>query len=214
MKKHSVIIVDDHSLMAQALAGLVNEFDEYKVLDTFKNGAELIAGFNAGTKDPEIILLDVKMPIMDGFKTMEWLHNHKPNIQVIVISMEDQENTVLKMLKLGAKGFLLKDTEPHILESALDTVLKNGFFHTQLVADALLHQSQNGNDKKEIKLKETELEFLKLVCQEKTYNEIADIMYKHPKTIDGYRQDLFEKLGVRNRIGLVLYAIKNDLVKI
>ncbi len=214
MKKHAVIIVDDHSLMAQALAGLVNEFDEYKVLDTFKNGAELIAGFNAGTKDPEIILLDVKMPVMDGFKTMEWLHTNKPNVQVIVISMEDHENTVLKMLKLGAKGFLLKDTEPDILKSALDTVLTNGFFHTQLVADALLHQSKTGDVIKDDALKETELEFLKLVCQEKTYNEIADIMCKHPKTIDGYRQDLFDKLGVRNRIGLVLYAIRNDLVKL
>ncbi len=213
--KHNVIIVDDHLLFARGLAGLINTFDEYEVLFTLKNGAELVDKFGSGMVIPGIILLDVNMPIMDGVSTMKWLKKYKPEAKVIAISMEDDEETILNMIRNGAKGYLLKDTEPVLLKQALDTVLEKGYFHTELVTNSLMHAlDSDDEDIKIVEFNEKELEFVKLACKENTYKEIAEIMCLSPKTIDNYRQNVFDKIGVRNRIGMVIYAIKNKIINI
>lgn len=215
MKTHEVIIVDDHLLFARSLAGLVDSYDEYSVKFTFQNGSELVEKFASGMKLPAIILLDVKMPVMDGIATMEWLNENQPDAKVLALSMEDDEHTILSMLRNGAKGYLLKDIQPTTLKKALDTVLEQGYFHTEQVTKTLMKSLNDDSSKGgEIKLKENEITFIKLACQEKTYKEIAELMFLSPKTIDGYRQHLFEILGVKNRIGLVMYAIKNKIVEI
>jgi len=213
--KNKVIIVDDHTLFARSLGSLIDTFPEYKVQFTFNNGSELVDKFSAGLEVPAVILLDVKMPIMDGLTTMKWLKKYKPTARVISISMEDDETTIINMIRNGAKGYLLKDTEPAILKKALDTVIEKGYFHTELVTNSLMRAlDQDNNDSKTIEIKERELEFLKLACEEKTYREIAEDMCLSPKTVDNYRHVLFEKLGVRNRIGLVIYAVKNRIIDI
>jgi DNA-binding NarL/FixJ family response regulator len=215
MNKHTVILVDDHKLITKSLEGLINSFEKYTVSQTYYNGAELIDGFNAGIQDPELIVLDVKMPIMGGVDTMKWLHKHKPNIKVLVVSMEDDDDSIINMLRHGAKGYLLKDTDPNTFKEALDTIVSHGLYHTDLVNEVMM-RSFNGEHEvtKEYKLKENEVTFIKLACEEKTYKEIADIMCLSPKTIDGYRQQLFEKLNVKNRIGLVIFALRNKLYKL
>ena len=215
MKTNEVIIVDDHLLFARSLASLVDSYDEYTVKYTFQNGSELVDKLSAGMKLPAIILLDVKMPIMDGIATMKWLKKYQPDAKVLALSMEDDEQTILSMLRNGAKGYLLKDIQPALLKKALDTVIDQGYFHTEQVANTLM-KSLNDDDKsnEQIKLKENEIRFIKLACEEKTYKEIADEMFLSPKTIDGYRQHLFEIIKVKNRIGLVMYAIKNKIVEI
>lgn len=213
--KNDVIIVDDHVLFAQSLANLVDTFEDYQVKYTFKNGSELVDKLSSGMSLPAIILLDVKMPVMDGIATMKWLKKYQPEANVLALSMEDDENTILAMLRYGAKGYLLKDIHPTLLLRALDTVLSKGYFHTEQVTNTLMKSLNNKtDDKTQIKLKENEIRFIKLACEEKTYKEIADEMFLSPKTIDGYRQHLFEILGVKNRIGLVMYAIKNKIVDI
>ena len=215
MKTHEVIIVDDHLLFARSLASLVDSYDEYTVKYTFRNGSELVDKLAAGMALPAIILLDVKMPIMDGIATMKWLKKHHPDARVLALSMDDDEQTILSMLRNGAKGYLLKDIQPSLLKKALDTVLEQGYFHTEQVVNTLmksLNEDAKKNDR--IQLKENEIRFIKLACEEKTYKEIADEMFLSPKTIDGYRQHLFEILGVKNRIGLVLYAIKHGIVTV
>lgn len=213
--KHEVIIVDDHLLFARSLAGLVDSYEEYFVKHTFKNGSELVDKFSSGMKTPAIILLDIKMPVMDGVATMKWLKKYHPEAKVLALSMEDNEETVLDMLRNGARGYLLKDIQPVFLKKALDTVIEQGFFHTESVTRTLMNSLNESTDQTAtIELKESELTFLKLACEEKTYREIADEMFKSPKTIDGYRQHLFEILGVRNRIGLVMYAIRNGIVEV
>ncbi len=215
IKTHEIIIVDDHLLFARSLASLVDSYDEYTVKYTFQNGSELVAKLASGMALPAIILLDVKMPVMDGIATMKWLKKYKPEAKVIALSMEDEEKTILNMLRNGAKGYLLKDIQPSLLKKALDTVLEQGYFHTEKVTTTLMKSlDPESNSNKEIQLKENEIRFIKLACEEKTYKEIADEMFLSPKTIDGYRQHLFEILGVKNRIGLVLYAIKNGIVEI
>jgi len=212
---NDVIIVDDHTLFARSLANLIDTFPEYQVKFTFKNGAELVDKLAAGMKLPAIILLDVKMPVMDGIATMKWLKKYQPDAKVLALSMEDDEKTILSMLRNGAKGYLLKDIHPTMLKKALDTVLSQGYFHTAEVTSTLMNSlNDETNSNKQIQLKENEIRFIKLACEEKTYKEIADEMFLSPKTIDGYRQHLFEILDVKNRVGLVMYAIKNKIVKI
>ena len=211
MIKHSVVIVDDHTLLSQAIAGMVNTFDKFKVLYTCKNGQELIDKFSESPKFiPDLVLMDINMPIMNGVETTEWVTKNYPTVDVMGLSVEDENSTILKMLKAGAIGYLLKDTEKSVLEKALVEIVENGFFHTKSVTN-LLMKSLSGIGNQEITFKEREITFMKLACTELTYKEVADKMCLSPKTIDGYRDVLFTKLNVKNRVGLVMYAIKNKI---
>ncbi len=212
MKTYSVVIVDDHSLFAQSLQGLINTFKDFQVLYHVKNGKELIQKLETNSNAPDVILLDINMPVMNGLETMEWLKANRPDQKVIVLSMDDDEETIIRMLRNGARGYLLKDIDPSIFKEALTDVINKGFFYSDRVSKTLLG-SLNKEEKQIVKLKERELEFLKHACTEMTYKEIAGKMFLSPKTIDGYREALFEKLQVRSRIGLVLYAIKNQIFK-
>jgi len=208
--KNEVIIVDDHLLFARSLAGLIDSYDDYMVKHTFKNGSELVDKFSSGMKVPAIILLDINMPVMDGIATMKWLKKYQPTAKVLALSMEDDEQTILTMLRNGAKGYLLKDIQPTLLKKALDTVLDQGYFHTEEVTKTLMKSlNQDEIQNKKVHIKDNEMRFMILACEEMTYKEIADEMCLSPKTIDGYRQNLFEILHVKNRVGLVVYAIKN-----
>ncbi len=211
MIKYTVVVVDDHTLLSQAIAGMVNTFDKFKVLYTCKNGQELIDKFSKSAEFiPDVVLMDINMPIMNGIETTDWVTKNHPEVNVMGLSVEDEDSTILKMLRVGAIGYLLKDTEKSVLEKALIEVVENGFFHTKSVT-TLLMNSISGNGKEEQIFKERELTFMKYACTELTYKEIADRMCLSPKTIDGYRDVLFTKLNVKNRVGLVMYAIKNKI---
>ncbi len=209
MLKHSVVIVEDHTLLSQAIGNIVDSFDKFKVLYLCKNGKELIDKLSTPKNIPEIVLMDINMPIMNGIETTEWLKNNHPYVKVLALSVENEDITILKMLRAGAKGYLLKDVEKSILEEALLEVIKNGYYHTKSVTNLLL-KSISG-EQSTLELKERELTFMRLACTELTYKEIADKMFVSPKTIDGYRDVLFEKLEVKNRIGLAIYAIKHKI---
>lgn len=206
---YSVVIVDDHTLLSQAISSLVHSFDRFKTLYICKNGKELLDKFESAKNIPDIVLMDVNMPILNGIETTEILKVKHPEVKVLALSIEEDEDTILKMLRAGARGYLMKDTKRDILEEALNQIAEKGYYHTNTVTQILvgnLHQKPN-----EIQLKERELEFLKLACTEMTYKEIADTMFLSPKTIEGYRDALHEKLHIKNRIGLVLYAIRNKI---
>ena len=208
---YSVVVVDDHTLLSQAIGAMVDAFDKFSVLYTCKHGEELIQKFSDSPRNiPNVVLMDINMPIMNGIETTLWITENHPQVNVMALSVEDADTTILKMLKAGAVGYLLKDTEKKVLEHALLEVAENGFFHTKNVTNLLL-QSISGGRKHSVKFKENELIFMKLACTELTYKEIADRMCLSPKTIDGYRDVLFTKLNVKNRVGLVMYAIKNKI---
>lgn len=211
MQKYTVAIVEDHLLLSQAIGNIVDSFDNFEVICLCNNGKELIDKYSDSNKNktPDIILMDINMPIMNGIEATEWLTKHHSDAKVLALSVEDDETTILKMIRAGAKGYLLKDTEKSILEQALLEVIKNGFYHTKDVTNILVNSISG--EQKSLQLKEKELIFIKYACTEMTYKEIADKMFLSPKTIDGYRQVLFEKLGVKNRIGLAMYAIKNKI---
>ena len=206
----TIVIVDDHTLLSQAISGLVNSFENFKVLYTCKNGQELLDNLKFENKRPDIVLMDVNMPIMDGTEATTHLKELYPDILVLALSVEEDDHTILKMIRAGAKGYLLKDTEKKVLENALNELIINGYYHTNTVSQ-LLVKSLDGDNRDE--LRDREIEFIKHACTEMTYNEIASVMFLSPKTVQGYRDSVFSKLNLKNRTGLVIYALKNGLFK-
>jgi len=208
---NKVIIVDDHVLFGQSLKGLVNSYQNYEVIEVFKNGSELVNYFEANKKRPDLILLDIKMPVLSGIETMQWLQKNYPEQKVLSLTMEDDEYTILSMIKYGCRGYLLKDIDPGEFLYALETIVDSGYYFTGEPERIRLHQS-TPNTIKDITSRE--LEFIKLACTEMTYKQVAEEMNLSPKTIDGYRESLFSKLTLKSRVGLVLYAFKHQLVKV
>jgi two-component system, NarL family, invasion response regulator UvrY len=215
-EKFGVALVDDHILLRNGLANLIRNFGDYDVLFEANNGKQLLAQLDCGII-PDIVLLDINMPEMDGYETAAWLKLHHPDIKVLALSMYDKGRPVIRMLEHGARGYILKDCEPPELRAALSAVLNKGYYYSETVTSKLIHninQSDGPVCRDHTALSEKETKFLRLICQELTYKEIADAMYLSPRTIDGYREVLFEKLQVKTRVGLVIYAIRNDIAKI
>jgi two-component system invasion response regulator UvrY len=214
--KTTVAIVDDHDLMAQALSGLVQKYEEYEVLYEANNGQELINRIKLNMI-PDIVLLDISMPIMDGYETALWLKNNYPTIKVLALSMDDKEETIVKMLRNGAKGYLLKGCKPFELKRALDAVADKGYYYTEFVTGQLiksLNPETLQSPQDVLRLNDREMEFIKWACSDLTYAEIADKMCVSPRTVDGYRESVFQKLSIKTRVGMVIEAIRHKLVVI
>ncbi|HWK06436.1 MAG TPA: response regulator transcription factor [Puia sp.] len=215
LKKIQVGIVDDHNLLRKALAKLIGSFENYAVLFEGDNGKDIKVKITQQVI-PDIILLDVNMPDMDGYETVRWLHKNYPQVKVLALSMSSDENTIIRMLRLGAKGYIMKNIEPEELQLALDSIMKKDFYLSEYISGKIisgLHKDL-GNPEDPVVLSDKEKEFLHLICSEMTYKDIADKMFISPRTVDNYRNTLFEKLKVRTRVGLVMFAIKNSLVEI
>jgi DNA-binding NarL/FixJ family response regulator len=213
---HSVVIVDDHLLIAKAISSMVNAFDNFKVLYEVENGIYLQEKFKSPANIPNIILLDISMPVMDGFETALWLKNNYPQILVMALSMQDDEHSILNMVKNGAKGYMVKNSHPSELELALSTLVRTKIYFPSWATSILMHSLNAEGDPKsdEVKLTDREREFLSFVCTELTYKEIADKMFCSPRTVEGYRDTLFEKLNVHTRVGLAMISIKLKICKV
>jgi DNA-binding NarL/FixJ family response regulator len=214
MKK--IALVDDHALLRSGLASVINSFGDYKVIFEADNGKQFIENIKSKGK-PDLVLLDINMPEMDGFATANWIKNNSPEIKVLVLSMLDNDNAIIKMLQNGAKGYILKDSKPDILRNALRDVSEKGFFFNDLVSNKLMHMLNKGaHDQKQdlIYLNEKEIEFLKWCCTEKSYKEIADVMNISTRAVESLRSNLFDKLETLSRVGLVMYAIRNGIITV
>lgn len=216
--KKSIAIVDDHTMFRRGLATLINLFEGYEILFDASNGSEFIKKLNP-QQLPDIALLDIQMPQMDGYQTAEWITKNYPQIKILVLSTMDAETAIIKMIRFGAKGYVLKEAEPKELKQAFDEVLAEGYFYNDAITRKIMKSlSMLANDKNSVgmneRLNERELQFLQMACSEKSYHEIAAEMFLSERTIDGYRESLFRKCKVNTRVGLVLFAIKNDLVQI
>jgi DNA-binding NarL/FixJ family response regulator len=209
METIKIVLVDDHRLFRSGIASLINKLPQYKILFEAGDGEELIRKLTPKLM-PHIILLDINMPQKDGIETAHWLRANYPDLNIIILSMFEDAEKVLAMIKIGVKGYLLKDAEPNEFEQALDKVSNNEVYFPQFVTRHLV--SNFNKQAEQVKLNNRELEFLKLTGTELTYKEIADQMCISVRTVDGYRDQLFEKLQIKSRVGLVLYAIKNNLI--
>jgi DNA-binding NarL/FixJ family response regulator len=218
LTKTSVALIDDHILLRNGLANMVKNFDGYEVLLEANNGKHFIEQLKSKSA-PDLILMDINMPEMDGFETTLWMKQHHPEVKILALSMYDNEQSIIRMLKNGARGYILKETEPKEFKAALDSIVSKGYYYSEMVTGKMIHALNNLEDedssiKPLISLNDREIEFMKLACTELTYREIADRMHLSPRTIDGYRDALFEKLNAKTRVGLVLYAIRNNIFQV
>lgn len=220
-----IALVDDHNLFRKGLITLINLADKENYLIVFEaeSGKEMMRKLDKKAL-PDILILDMDMPDMDGYETMSWLQIHYPKISVLVISMVTTEEAVTRMLRLGVKGYLSKDIEVEDIHQALQAIYSKGYYYTDFITGKLIDSLKNEsleinsndllNNTLWTKMNENERKFLKFSCSELTYEEIADKMFVSPKTVDGYRSSIFNKFNIKNRPGLILFALKNNLVKL
>lgn len=216
--KTSIALVDDHALLRNGLAALIESFEGYTVLFQADNGKDFIERLKTHSA-PDIILLDITMPEMNGFETTKWIKKNIPTIRILVLSMIDNDDVVISMLKDGARGYILKDSKPAVFKQALDSIRDTGFFMNELVSHKMLNyvrqEDSKGREMSVLSLvSDKELAFLQYACSEMTYKEIATNMQVSIRTVEGYRDDLLKKLNLQSRIGLVLFAIKTGLFKL
>ncbi|UPT70249.1 MAG: response regulator transcription factor [Flavobacterium sp. JAD_PAG50586_2] len=214
--KHSIVIVDDHILIAKALGSIMSNFTDFQVLYECENGKELQHKFASKDNIPSIVLLDVSMPVMNGFETSKWLRESHPNVLVLALSMQDDEESLIRMIKNGARGYLLKNVSPAELEKALKTIINNGYYYPEwassIVFSNMMNSASNENSTSlSLDLSEREKEFLKLCITDMSYKEMSEKMFCSPRTIESYRNSLCEKLNIKTRVGLAVYAIKTGL---
>lgn len=216
MNNFKLAVVDDHTLLRKGLVELLQgKGMDYEVVLEAKDGVEFFAKLNPQNL-PDVILMDINMPNLDGYRTAEQLKRQYPELHILALSMYDDESAIIGMLRSGARGYILKDSEPMELKCAIESIAKTGVHYSEMVSGTLIHSLLSGhpgvpNNNELLSLNEKEREFLKLCCSEMTYKEIAEKMHLSPRTIDGYREQLFEKLQVKNRVGLVLFAIRSNI---
>lgn len=201
-------IVDDHTLFRNGVAGLMNEFDELEVVFEAENGQQMQNALGKHSA-PDVVLMDINMPVMDGYDATAWLKKNHPQIKVLALSMFEDDKAVIRMIRNGASGYVLKESKPAELLDAIKTIYAKGVYINELVSGKLIRSLTAEEDGLDFTKKE--LEFLRLCCSELTYKEIADKMFVSPRTIDNYRESLFLKLNLKSRTGLVLYAIQNQI---
>lgn len=211
----TIAIADDHRLLAQALSDLIQKFDGYEVMYVAENGLDLLR-YVKRKQIPDILLLDLNMPEMDGFETARYLQEHHPDIKIIALSMFDRGDQIARMIQYGVRGYLLKGCRPSELHLALDDVRTKGFHYSEFLTEKLIRNLQlvNQQGTTTLQLNERELAFLRHSCSDLTYVEIADKMCVAPRTVDGYREGLFQKMNVKSRVGMVLEALRLGLVEL
>ncbi|MGC4038671.1 MAG: response regulator transcription factor [Chitinophagaceae bacterium] len=214
--RYSIVIADDHILIAKALAVIIDTFNKYEVLYEVANGKELMEQFSNKKRIPDIVLLDITMPEMDGFETAKWLTKEHPGILILALSMQNDEQTLIRMMKAGARGYLVKNVHPAELEKALDSLVTKGVHYSDLQLSKVLSHLTREDDPKDstLGLSEREKEFLRYAATELTYKEIGGKMFCSSRTVESYRDSLFEKLHLKTRVGLVVYAIRHGLIKV
>lgn len=214
--KQTIVIVDDHLLIAKAISSIIEQFRNYEVLYEAENGSNMVELFRVKKNVPDIVLLDISMPVMDGFETAAWIKQQHPAVKIMALTMQGDDESLIKMIKAGATGYLNKNVHPTELEKALDAMAQKGFYYPDWATSRVMHALANDSntDDHKIKLTERETEFLKYSCTELTYKEIGEKMFCSARTVESYRDSLFEKLGVKTRVALALYAVKIGLHKL
>ncbi len=209
------IIADDHKIFRQGLRYALADDELLQLVGEAENGKDLLKLVEIDK--PEVILMDMKMPEMDGIEATQKIHARYPEIKILMLTSYDNEDFIMHLLELGANGYLLKNADPDEIKKAIRTVYEADYYFNQLVSNTMLRNITRKTNaalkfKDSIKLNDREVEVLKLICSEMTTAEIAAKIFLSSRTVEGIRTNLIEKIGVRNTAGLVVYAIKNGIV--
>lgn len=208
-----IAIADDHQLVRAGIARILQENQDFVIVQQAANGRELFDAIK-NTK-PDVILLDLEMPVLSGRETLIEIRKEYPNIKVLVLTMHNNEAFIVQMMELGANGYLIKNTDPKEVTQAIYKVIESEFYFSDIVSMAMLQGISNPqavtNQLKGSGLTEREIDVLRLICKEYTTIEIGEALFLSPKTIEGYRKLLMDKTGARNMAGLVLFAVRHGL---
>lgn len=215
MSKIKVAIADDYRIFREGLKVSLLQDEKMDMIFEVDNGEDLLK--NIETNKPDVVIMDLKMPIMDGMEATQQLRKKYQDIKVVVVSMYDDDKFIIHLMEIGANGYLFKNAEPDEIRKAIHAVYENGYYFNDIVNKALLKKLVlKGNIKpsfnQNVELTERELQVLKLICEEKTAVEIGKEIFLSPRSVEGIRQRLIEKIGVRNTAGLVMFAAKNGMV--
>ncbi|MBK9569181.1 MAG: response regulator transcription factor [Chitinophagaceae bacterium] len=215
MSKIKIAIADDYKIYRDGLKVGLSKDDNLEIISEADNGEDLMKLLE--TNAPDVIIMDLKMPIMDGMEATKLVRKNYPAIKVLVVTMYEDDKFIIHLMENGANGYLLKNTEPDEIIKSIYAVYENGYYFNDVVNKALLKKLVLKNNLKpsfnqNIDLTEREQEVLKMICEEKTAAEIAKEIFLSPRSVEGIRQRLIEKIGVRNTAGLVMFAVKNGIV--
>lgn len=215
----TIAIADDHQLVRKGIRMLLENIKEFKVVSESSHGQELLDQIEQLPKLPDLVLVDVTMPVLDGYETVGALRTKYPDLKIIALSVNDQLSTIRDMIRQGANAYLFKDSSPDVFRKVLIEVHAKGFYYDKQVIDSLLlpessREAMNGNQRQKLlqDLTNREREFVQYCCSELTYKEIADKMGVSQRTVDGYRENTFDKLNVKSRTGIVLFAFHAGIV--
>lgn len=209
-----IAVVDDHRLFRLGLIALIESYNsQYRVIMDANDGKEFLDRIDPNNV-PDLLLLDENMPYMSGYETAVALKEKYPQVKVLIITMIEEEEKLIRMLKIGVNGYLSKDVEPDELKDAIETIVKKGFYYTDYLTGKLIQMVGDKVNKKKTNpiLSEQELRVLKFICRDYSYKQIAEEMELSIKTVETYRVSLFDKLNVKSRVGLVMYAVKNGII--
>lgn len=212
--KIKVGLVDDHQLFLKSLHLMLDSFKVYEVVVEALHGEALKQKLKTGSSIPDIMLVDVNMPVMDGIATCKWLSETYPAMKLIALSMNDTDTAIIEMMKAGCCAYLLKDTHPNELEKALQEVTEKGYYNADASNINFRRLLLKSNEQPTLVLTEKEKLFLTYACSELTYKQIAAEMNLSERTIDGYREALFQKFHVQSRVGLCLEALRKGFAKL
>ncbi len=211
-----LVIADDHEVYRDGLKTLLEKTETFQVIGEAGNGRELIE--LCSELKPDIVLTDIKMPVMDGVEAAAYIYSHFPSIKIIALSMYNQDNLILDMLNAGASGYLIKNANKSEITEAITSVNKDIPYYcrstSMKLAKLIGTKGPSSRGQEKISFSEKELDIIKLICEEKTSKEIAEIIFVSPRTVDEYRERIREKMNVKGTAGIVIFALQNDLVKI
>ncbi len=211
-------VVDDQDLFRECFTSIVSKLPGIEITVEANNGKDLLEKLKSIEYHPDVVLLDLDMPVMNGVETTRRLRSNYPNVKIIILSMHDEQKYIFRMLQLGIHGYLAKNAQLEDVQKAITSVHKNGFYFNEklvtLLKDNTGDNTVSENPKLDLDFTKRELEVLKLICLEYTTIEISERLFLSERTIEGHRQNLISKTNSRNIVGLVVFAVKNKLVEL
>lgn len=214
MKRIKIAIVDDQHLFRRGLKSLISEFNEMQVIMEAENGKDFID--QLGKKMPDVVMLDLEMPEMDGTQTLAYIKAKYPDMRVLILTMHNEQPIVAHLVEHGAHGFLLKNDGIETIIDAIHSVMDTGYYFDDRVSRALLTRLITGEKIKpkfnKVALSDREVQIIQMICDEYTNREIAEKLKLSVHTVEGHRELIREKINAKNTVGIVMYAVKNGLV--
>lgn len=209
------VVTDDHSIFRQGLKMALSDDMELSCIGEASNGRELLQLLQV--RQPDVILLDLKMPVMDGMEATKEIRRNYPDIKILILTMHDDEQLVLHLLETGANGYLIKNADAEEIKLALYACKENGFYFSDYVSSLMLRsivekKKPAAQFREQVVLNDRERDVLLLICEGQTAAEIGNRIFISPRTVEKIKTSLYEKIGARNNAGLIMYAVKQGMV--